>query len=36
MKFTAWDYVVIGITAFLFVFLANKGLTLAGLGEYKA
>ncbi len=36
MKFNAWDYLVIGITAFTFVYLANKGLTLAGLGAYKA
>ncbi len=36
MKFTFVDYLIIGFTAFLFVFLANKGLTFAGLEKYKA
>ncbi len=36
MKFTFVDYLIIGVVAFLFVFTANKGLTMIGLEKFKA
>ncbi len=36
IKFSISDFFVIGIMAFVFIWLANWGLTKAGLGQYKA
>lgn len=30
------DFLKVGVMAFLFIFLANRTLTMAGLAQYKA
>jgi len=34
--FNLADFIKIGVLAFVFVFLANRALTMAGLAQYKA
>jgi hypothetical protein len=36
IKFSFTDFIIIGVFALVFIWLANWGLTKAGLSQYKA
>ena len=36
VKWSIADLLIVGAMAFIFIWLANRGLTYAGLGAYRA